>query len=156
MTFFIVRGEMDEMRYIEKALISIGKEDMLTSLEEITASCFELMQPTLLEYVPNEKLKIKFPVLDMYLNLVKSMQGGFISAAFDNAFGMLCLLSTENKAVSLDLNTNYHKPIYENDQLVISVYLKHKGNTLINMYAEAFNSNDELVATADSKMMFIR
>lgn len=129
-------------------------------IEEIISrdipNCVNVMEPTLLEYVPGERLKIKFPVLDTYLNPFNGMQGGFISAAFDNAFGLLCDMVTMKKAASLDLNTNYHRPIYKDDELIIKVYLKYKGNTIVNMYAEAFNTIDELIATADSKMMIIK
>ena len=144
------------INYLEEALISIGKGELIPLRQGTVSNCFEFMKPSLLEYLPNKSLKMKFPVQKVYLNPAKCMQGGFISAAFDNAFGMLCFLATEKRAVSLDLNTNFHKPIFENDDLIITVCLKYVGKTLINMYAEAFNICGDLIATADSKMMFIK
>lgn len=137
-------------------LITAKKLGILEMLENISAICFNSMKPVLIEYIPEEKLKIKFPVMEIYLNPLKAMQGGFISAAFDNAFGLLCTLSGGTKFVSLDLNTNYNRPIYENDELNIYVYLKYNGKTIVNMYAEAFNNAGDLIATSNTKIMLIK
>lgn len=144
------------MNYLEDALKKLGKEELFPISNGLVSSCFQFMKPEVIEYKPMESLKIKFPVEKIYLNPRLSMQGGFIAAAFDNAFGLLCFISSYNQGASLDLDTNFHKPIYENDDLTITVYLKHKGNTVISMYGEGFNKNEELISTATTNMIFLK
>lgn len=84
------------------------------------------------------------------------MQGGFISAAFDNAFGALAILATGKFEVSsLDLNVNYHRPILADDTLTVKVYLKSKGKSIISLWGESFDSCDRLIATATSKIILL-
>lgn len=143
-------------KYTEEFLANAKKK----GIEDVTiskfANCLDIMEPTFVEYIPEEMFEIQFPVFDWYLNPFNGMQGGFISAAFDNAFGLLNIMVTKKDAVTLDLNTSYHKPIYKDDNLTVKVYMKYKGNTIVNMYAEAFNNDNQLIATANSKMMIIK
>lgn len=134
---------------------------LLKKIEEATkgdlANCFNLMQPKVIEYIEEESLKIAFPVLEKYLNPRKSMQGGFITAAFDNAFGALFTCAIENKVgVTIDISTSYQRPIYLGDELIITAYLKLKGNTIIHMIAEAHNKEGKLIATANTNMMIVQ
>lgn len=143
------------IKYTEEFL-STAQEQGIGDIINKLPNCVGIMEPTFVQYVPEEMIDIKFPILEWYLNPFNAMQGGFISAAFDNAYGLLNAMVTRKEAVSLDLSTNYHRPIYKDDTLTIKVYMKHKGNTIINMYAEAFNNDNQLIATSDSKMMIIK
>ncbi len=125
-------------------------------LKNVANPCAELMQPKFIEYIENESITYNFPVLDIYLNPWKCMQGGFISAAFDNAFGALAILATGKFEVSsLDLNVNYHRPILADDTLTVKVYLKSKGKSIISLWGESFDSCDRLIATATSKIILL-
>lgn len=111
--------------------------------------CVKVMQTEFIEYVPGVSISCLFPVLESYSNARKSMQGGFICAAFDNAFGALVYLTTERMDVAtIDMNLCYHKPIYEKDQLTVTVYIKSQGKTIINLNGEAFDREGNLIATA--------
>mgnify|MGYP000936392661 FL=1 len=125
-------------------------------LKNVANPCAELMQPKFIEYIENESITYNFPVLDIYLNPWKCMQGGFISAAFDNAFGALAILATGKFEVSsLDLNVNYHRSILADDTLTVKVYLKSKGKSIISLWGESFDSCDRLIATATSKIILL-
>ncbi len=125
-------------------------------LKNVANPCAELMQPKFIEYIENESVTYTFPVLDIYLNPWKCMQGGFISAAFDNAFGALAILTTGKFEISsLDLNVNYHRPIFANDTLTVKVYVKSKGKNIISLWGESFDSCDRLIATATSKIIMM-
>lgn len=113
--------------------------------------CFKYMQGTVLDFVEGESLTISFPVLRDYLNPSGTMQGGFITAAFDNVFGPLCYLATKTTATTtIDIITSYHRPIFEGDELIITATVKNKGRNKIYMTAEAYNQDKKLVATASS------
>lgn len=123
---------------------------------EAIANCFQFMKPKIIDCVKDERLTIAFPVLEQYLNPSKSMQGGFITAAFDNAFGALCYYSVEGaKITTIDISTSYQRPIFSDDELIIKVYIKLKGKTIVHMTGEAYNKENKLIATANTNIMII-
>lgn len=134
----------------------INESPLQNRLKDIANPCAQLMQPQFIEYVENESITYAFPVLDIYLNPWKCMQGGFISAAFDNAFGALAILATGKFEISsIDLNLNYHRPILADDTLRVKVYLKSTGRNIISLWGESFDSCDRLIATATSKIIIL-
>ena len=52
-------------------------------------NCFTAMKADVLHYESRMSLTVRFPVLEESLNPLRTMQGGFIVAAFDNVFGPL-------------------------------------------------------------------
>jgi len=129
-------------------------ERLQKKTDQPVPSCLSIMEPEIVEYHPGKSLTLSFPVLDMYLNGNKVMQGGFIAAAFDNVFGVLSFLEKENINMStIDLQVNYHRPLTAGDRLVITAYLKHSGNTILGLYAECFNSEGKLAATATTNII---
>ena len=92
-------------------------ESNFKELEEILkvkhANCFDVMKPKIMEYVAKESLTIAFPILEEYLNPDGRMQGGFITAAFDNTFGALCFYEVKDLALpaTIDISTSYQRPI---------------------------------------------
>ena len=121
------------------------------------SNCVVLMEREFIEYVVGESATYAYPVLEIFSNPRKAMQGGFIAAAFDNTFGGLVYLATKHiEMATIDLSVNYHKPIFENDQLTITAYLKSPGKTIIHLIGEAFNSKKELIATATTNILLLR
>lgn len=119
--------------------------------------CFSFMQARVIDYVAGQSLTIGFPVLESYLNPARTMQGGFITAAFDNVFGPLCYSVTGTpKTTTVDINTSYHRPIMEGDELIITATVKAQGKTKIHMLAEAYNQNKQLIATATTNYIHIK
>lgn len=132
------------------------KSPLQDRLKDVANPCAKLMQPKFVEYIENESITYDFPVMDIYLNPWKCMQGGFISAAFDNAFGALTILETGKfEITSLDLNVSYHRPIFAEDTLTVKVYLKSKGKSIISLWGESFDSSKRLIATATSKIIIL-
>ncbi len=119
-------------------------------------SCYASMQASLLEYDSNQ-VTVAIPVLGSYLNPAGTMQGGFITAAFDNVFGPLSLLATGTPhTATLNIVTTYHRPIFEGDSLVITATVKNLGNTSIYMAAEAYNKEGKHIASASSNYIIRR
>ncbi|MEN6349605.1 MAG: PaaI family thioesterase [Syntrophomonas sp.] len=118
--------------------------------------CYSSMQARLLEYGSN-RVTVAIPVLGNYLNPAGSMQGGFITAAFDNVFGPLCLSATGTpRTAALHIATTYHRPIFEGDSLVITAAVKNLGNTAVYMEAEAYNKEGKHIASASSNYIIRR
>ena len=118
--------------------------------------CFSFMQARVIDYVEGQRLTIGFPVLENYLNPARTMQGGFITAAFDNVFGPLCFSATRTTATTtVDIGTSYHRPILEGDELIITATVKSQGKTKIHMVAEAYNQENKLIATATTNYIHV-
>jgi uncharacterized protein (TIGR00369 family) len=118
--------------------------------------CYLNMQTRLIDFTPGTALTVAIPVLESYCNPAGSMQGGFISAAFDNAFGPLCILATGTpRTTALNINTSYHRPIFPGDELIITATVKSKGRTMIHILAEAYNRENKLIATANTQYLIL-
>lgn len=120
-------------------------------------NCFIMMDGQMEEYVAGKSLAVSFPVKDDYLNPAGTMQGGIITAAFDNVFGPLCLLASGTPmTTTLDIHTVYHKPIFADDTLRVKAEVKTSGRTKVYMTAEAFNMQGVLIASATSTYIHLR
>ncbi|MCR4399597.1 MAG: PaaI family thioesterase [Syntrophomonadaceae bacterium] len=115
--------------------------------------CFAMMQPEFVEYAENEAVTFRYPVLETFANPRGSMQGGFICAAFDNAFGSLVYFATGSMAMaSVDLHVNYQRPVLVGDTLTVTVQLKSLGRTIAHLTGDAFDGAGRLVATATTNI----
>lgn len=95
--------------------IDISNFDMRT-----IARCYTSLPTRLLDLTPDHVTAV-IPVIESYCNPAGSMQGGFISAAFDNAFGPLCVAATSaTKLTTLYINSET-KIIY-NKALILFLY----------------------------------
>lgn len=118
--------------------------------------CAELLQGVLVEIVAGERVTHVFPVLERFTNVVGSMQGGFITAAFDNVFGHLgYMMSNGRQIATLDISTTYLRPIFPGDKLRVSVILKHCGKTVAYMEGEATNLEGQIIACAQTHVVFL-
>ena len=116
--------------------------------------CYTSMQACLIGHKPNTELTVAFPVLEYYVNPAGSMQGGLITAAFDNVFGPLCYRASGTPASAMvDINTSYHRPVFPGDELTITARVKARGKRIIHMEAEAYNREKKLVASASCDYM---
>lgn len=118
--------------------------------------CYTSMQTRLLNFTPGQSVTVSIPVLECYCNPAGSMQGGLISAAFDNAFGPLSIIATSAaRGTTLNINTTYHRPIFPGDELIITATVKAKGRTLVHMVAEGYNRGNQLIATANTQYFIL-
>lgn len=124
--------------------------------ERAEPNCVICMQSEFVEYVVGKSVTFAYPVLEMYSNPRKAMQGGFIGAAFDNTFGAIVYLTTKTmNMATVDMNVTYHKPIYENDRLMVSVFLKSLGKTIIHLTGEAYDIKQNLIASATTNFILL-
>ncbi|WP_052085860.1 PaaI family thioesterase [Clostridium sp. HMP27] len=135
-----------------------GFEGLGKILKTKHANCFEVMKPKIIQYTAKESLTIGFPVLEEYLNPDGRMQGGFITAAFDNTFGALCFYEVKDLALpaTIDISTSYQRPIFMGDELIITVDIKSMGNTIVHMTGDARNREGKLVATSTTNIMLLK
>lgn len=122
-----------------------------STILEARKNSVAILQHKFVEYSKGEYVTIGYPVLKMFLNPRGTMQGGFITAAFDNTFGTMVTFEKQTlRVATLNININFHCPILENDILYVTVYLKACGKSIVSLYGEGFNENGNLIATATS------
>ena len=118
--------------------------------------CFQSMQIEIVDFTLGKDITIVMPVRDEYLNPARTMQGGIICAAFDNAFGPLCLMASGTRmSVMVDMSTSFHRPLPAGDELTICAHVKSKGRRKVHMLADAFDSNRKLIASAVATYMIL-
>ena len=118
-------------------------------------NCFIAMKAEFIEYESRRSLSVSFPVLEESLNPLRTMQGGFLVAAFDNVFGPLSYLAARVPCATLSLNTQFMRPVEPGDHLTVRANVISRGAQVLQMTGEAFNSRNKLVATASATAIVI-
>ena len=117
--------------------------------------CSAELKATFVEYKTKKYLVRKFEVQQRFTNPAGGFQGGFISAAFDDTFGPLSYLVMKKPTTSLDLVTNFIRPVYPPDELVIRADVISRGFSSIHMSAQAHNQKGKLIATSTTNMVVV-
>lgn len=136
--------------------LNVFMEDMLKrwNLDKLPGCC-TLIEPLRIASSTEYEFSVVYPVLEKYLNPLNSMQGGLITAAFDNTFGGLVVHALKKPAASININTTYHKPIYADDELLVKVEIKSAGSSIVYMTGEGRNRNGDLIASATSNLKIL-
>lgn len=119
-------------------------------------NCFVSMKAEFVEYESRRSLTVSVPVLEESLNPLRTMQGGFLAAAFDNAFGPLSYLAARAPCVTLNLNAQFIRGVESGDVLMIHATVISRGRDILHMSAEAFNAAKKLVAVATAAATVLR
>ena len=115
---------------------------------EFPPNCFLAMKAEFIEYESRQSLTVAFPILKESLNPLRTMQGGFLAAAFDNAFGPLSYLAARCPCVTLNLNTQFIRSLGLDERLTVRAKVVSRSKEVLQMTGEAFNSRNKLVALA--------
>jgi uncharacterized protein (TIGR00369 family) len=123
---------------------------------QVPPNCYQWMNVKVLHYDSRTLLSIELPVTEEMLNPMRVMQGGFVTAAFDNAFGPLSYVSARHPCTTLDMHTQYIRPIPVGEMLTVSVRVVSRGPVSLHLSGEAFNRKGKLVATCSSNMIVMK
>ena len=119
-------------------------------------NCFIAMKAEVIHYESRNSLTVKFPILEESLNPLRTMQGGFIVAAFDNVFGPLSYAAARCPCVTMNLSAQFIRPILPGDWLTITAKVVSRGNQILYMTAEALNEKGKLIATGSANAMMLK
>jgi uncharacterized protein (TIGR00369 family) len=119
-------------------------------------NCYRWMNVTAVRYESRTSLTIALPVKEEMLNPMGVMQGGFITAAFDNAFGPLSYAAARTPCTTLDLHTQYIRPIPVGDVLTVAVRVVSRGPVSMHLAGDAHNSKGKLIATCTANMIVMK
>ncbi|WP_159080440.1 PaaI family thioesterase [Nocardia suismassiliense] len=107
------------------------------------------------EYVPGQSLTATVVAPPSYANAVGILQGGFISAMFDNLIGPLSYLTARGPTTSLELGTHFMRTVVTGERLKLTATVRKPGRSVIYLVADAHNKDDKLVATAVSTVQVL-
>lgn len=119
-------------------------------------NCFLHMQAAYAHYESRSSLTVKFPVRVESLNPVGVMQGGYITAAFDNVFGPLSYLAARRPCSTLDLHTQFVRAVKPGDTLTVKATVVSRGTSTMLLTGEALNGRGRLVASASANVVIMR
>lgn len=115
--------------------------------------CFRWMEGNYTAYESRTMLQVEFPVRTEMLNPIGNMQGGFITAAFDNVFGPLSYLAARGPALTLELSTQYLRAVGAGDRLTITCRVISRSPQTMLLSAEATNLRGKVVALATANVI---
>lgn len=142
-------NQLTHIEILEIMELEFQKIDLPPQVKlQLPPPCFTEMEGIYVDYVKNKSFTVSFPVLSKQTNPMGVMQGGFISAAFDNVFGPLSYLIAKKPVVTLDLCTNYIRPAHLGDSITITCRLVGKGFSTMHLSGEAKNQKNKPIATA--------
>lgn len=110
---------------------------------------FDFMQGELLEFDPESAfLKVRFPVLESYLNPYGAMQGGMVTAAVDNTLGPLSMLVAPPN-VTRTLDMKFSSPVTPDlENIFVEARLKERNDRRLEFTAEVRDQTGRLLARA--------
>jgi uncharacterized protein (TIGR00369 family) len=114
------------------------------------------MQAEIIEYVKNKSISVSFPVLESQTNPMGFMQGGFIAAAFDNAYGPLSYLVAKKPATTIDMNIQYIRGVATGQTVIVTARIEAKGFSTMHMTAEMKTEKGKLLATSTTNLLILK
>jgi uncharacterized protein (TIGR00369 family) len=138
----------NSLTVLEREMQDLVRESTLGA--KFPPNCFTAMKAEFVEYDSRRSLTVAFPVLEESLNPLRTMQGGFLVAAFDNVFGPLSYLAARYPCVTISLHTQFIRPAQPGERITIKANVLSRGARILQMTGEAYNSKNRLVATASA------
>jgi len=119
-------------------------------------NCFLDMRGVFSSYESRSSLVVLFPMLRESLNPVGVMQGGYLCAAFDNAFGPLSYLAARHPCSTLDLHTQFIRAAQLDEILRVSARVVSRGLNTMLLAGEIESGRGKLIATASANVSVMR
>nr|WP_246047159.1 PaaI family thioesterase [Leptospira ognonensis] len=114
------------------------------------------MKAEIIQYVKNKSISVSFPVMSNQTNPMGFMQGGYIAAAFDNAYGPLSYLVAKKPTTTIDMNIQYIRGVEPNQRVIVTATIEAKGFSTIHMTAEMKTEKEKLLATSTTNLLILK
>ena len=118
----------------------------------------EVLETQFIEYTDDDELIVKIPVKPWQVNGFDHVQGGVLTYMIDCIFGTMSFVTSGyNPVGTMDMTTNYLRPIVLTDNDRITIRARIVTNSRRVMYAEAklYNSAGKLAVTASTNIIKI-
>lgn len=150
----IPKKDTDNLELLDKALHSVQIPDGFAY--QLPPNSFAELNGEFLNYTPKKELTTKFRIDKKFSNPQGTVQGGIICACFDDTFGPLGVVTAQRPILTIDLNTQYIRPVPLEEDFYIFTKIISVAKTTIYIEAEAHNQKGKLLAKATTNQMIIR
>lgn len=123
---------------------------------DLPPKSFETLKGEFLGYKKRKELVTKFWIDKTFSNPQGTVQGGIVAACFDGTFGPLGIASTHNAILTIDMNVQYIRPVPIEESIFIVTKVIYISRSTIFLQADAFNSNNKLLAQASSNQLIVK
>jgi uncharacterized protein (TIGR00369 family) len=170
--FYVTNGNITGLESINKKemrMQTLNKKEIKNIINEMNESfqsgshkitlpppSFVDMNAEIIEYVKNKSITVIFPVRTNQTNPMGFMQGGYIAAAFDNAFGPLSYLVAKKPVTTIDMNVQYIRGVANNQTVTVKASIEARGHTTIHMIGEMKTDKGKLLATATTNLLILK
>jgi uncharacterized protein (TIGR00369 family) len=114
------------------------------------------MKAEIISYTKNKSISVSFPVMENQTNPMGFMQGGYIAAAFDNAYGPLSYLVAKKPTTTIDMNIQYIRGVAIGQNVIVTASVEAKGFSTIHMTAEMKTDKGKLLATSTTNLLILK
>ncbi len=109
-----------------------------------------------IDYTDRLELINQYFIDDAFANPQGTVQGGIITACFDDTFGPLGVVTARNPILTIDMNVQFIRPIALNEKFYIKANVVSVSKSTIFMQAEATSTQGKLLAKASTYQIIIR
>jgi len=113
------------------------------------------LQSQFVEYVPKKSLSVSFPVQEKHTGPLGILQGGILTAFFDDTFGPLSYATLGKPMLTIDIHVHFIRSSKPGDIITVKAEIVSRGRQMIFMKAEAFNQKNKLIATSTTSALIL-
>lgn len=124
---------------------------------EVPPKVFRDMEGSFVAYEPGRSLRVRFPLFERYEGPGGFIQGGIVTAAFDNAYGPFSYLAARAFTTTVHISTSFVRPLQRADEAVeVEVFLVEKTRRMVFMDGRAYSAaSAKLVATNHTELLIV-
>ena len=139
-----------ELRDAIKAEVEMPYDELIVKHPTIAD-----MDTKFVDYTEDGILTLKYKIKDTQRNGYHLLQGGYISAFFDNNYGLYVYVATGGKPFStVNMTMNFHKAVMADvTELFISTHIISAGKRIVCLEGEARDASGRLIATCQTNMI---
>ncbi len=117
-------------------------------------SAYEL-KSEFIEYIPKKSLTVTFPVQEKHTGPLGILQGGILTAFFDDTFGPLSYATLGKPMVTIDIHVYFIRSAKPGDTITVKAEVTSRGKQVIFMAGEAYNQKAKLIATSTTSALIL-
>jgi len=105
---------------------------------------------------PGKMIMAEIPFDTKFANPIHVFQGGFLCAAFDEAFGPLSYMAAQRPVVAIEISTSFIRPFSPKDEFIsIRAEVVSQTKSLMIMKAEAKSKAGKLIAISSNHALIL-
>jgi uncharacterized protein (TIGR00369 family) len=108
-----------------------------------------------IEYVPKKSLTVIFPVQEKHTGPLGILQGGILTAFFDETFGPLSYATLGRPMLTINIHIDFIRSSRPGDTIRIKADIVSRGKQIMFLKGEAYNQKNKLIATATTSVLVL-